>query len=132
MDTKQMIIILVICIIALICFFSCRGALDNSKSIRSLYRPPNRIVDITEDTQLNQENFEDTDSYKGQDIFKQDANWGQLQKIKGYPVPQGKLSNFNYGDKSEFREKSIKEWNNVLNTDPNIEHFRAPRPNTRL
>ena len=59
-------------------------------------------------------------------------SWKEATISKGYPVPQGKLSNFKYGDTTKFQDESEENWNDILNTNGIRENFVAPAPRTVL
>ena len=61
------------------------------------------------------------------------SQWKTLEKSKGYPVPQGNLSNFSYGNTLQSMEKMRSNWKSVMyNHNKYVEHFTPPRPNTVL
>lgn len=55
---------------------------------------------------------------------------------KGYPVPQGNLSNFKYGKKHKTQDEEYKQWKQVFSRGGNaVEYygtFRPPAPRTML
>lgn len=59
-----------------------------------------------------------------------DKIWNSIEDNKGYPVPQGNLSNYRYGTTDKAQNIAQKNWKSVLNTYR--ENFTPPQPNTIL
>lgn len=69
-------------------------------------------------------------------LFILTCNKFDLFQDKGYPVPQGNLTNYNYGLKEKPKKDQYDEWEKIFKRGGNaVEYygaFRPPAPRTML